>query len=198
MGYDAMLKHGQETGDHRAGGAPVQGGALVRSWSVAGDGGGNVWGQSPDGASLVPDLEAGGPGGLEGRGAAGPAAAAGSSAAGARGYGVARRPAGPRVPHRPLDPAPGGRAHPAPHWRAVSPGTCVVPAAETAVVAAAARAAGTRARRGGDSTVGGAAVAGRKKTPAASGPGSSSRTKAAFPSSPSSAGRGHPVARPLS
>jgi transposase len=37
-----------------------------------------------------------------------------------------------------------------------------------------------------------------KKTPAGSAPGSSSRTKAAFPSSPSSAGRGHPAARPLS
>src|SRR5262249_41135727 len=102
MGYDALLRPGQETGDRRAEGAPVRGGVRVCSRGLAGYGGRGVWGQPPDGR------------------AAGPPAPAGPSAVVARRHGLAPSAARPRVQYGPVDPAPRGRGDRAPHRGALS------------------------------------------------------------------------------
>src|SRR5262245_23051647 len=163
IGYDAMLRHGQKTGDRRAGGASVRGGAPVRSRGVAGRGGCEVWGQPADRALLVPDVETGRPGRSDGGRPAGPAASAGPSATGASRHRVAGRTACARVQDGPVDPAAHRRAHRAADRDPVSPGTCVVPAPAAELVAPATSPARAGARRGENSAVDGATLAGGKR-----------------------------------
>src|SRR4029450_545389 len=163
IGYDAMLGHGQKTGDCRTGSTSVCGGAPVRPGGGAGGSGREVWGQPADRAPVVSDVETGRSGRPDGGPSAGSAASTGPSATGPGRHGVAGWTAGARVQDGPVDPAAHRRAHRAAHRGPVSPGACVVPAPAAELVAPATGPARAGARRGGDSAVGARAVAAGKK-----------------------------------
>ena len=198
LGYDAMLGHGEKSRRGRAGSAPVRGGAPVCPGRVPGGGRPGLGRDAHDGVSMVSDLGAGGPGRPEGRRTVGPQAAPGSPATGPNRSGPPTRTHRPRVCDRPVDLAADRRGHRTADGAPVSPRSCLANLAAPELVAPAAGAPGGRARRGGNSPVGPGAVADGKKTPAASGPGLSSRTKAGSPSSRSSGGPGRHAARPPS
>src|ERR1700687_4505573 len=167
IGYDAMLRHGQDTtgtpGCGCVGSAPLQGRAAVCPRGRAGCGHARAGGESADRARLVSPVAPRGPAGIESGGPAGPEAAARPTAAGPGGDGPAPGAAAARLRHRPLDAAARGAGHRPIDGGSLSSGPRLVPLARAAVVAATARAARARAGRGGDSAVGPAPLARGKK-----------------------------------
>src|SRR5216684_709017 len=141
-------------------------------------------------------LEARGPAGAEGRGA-GRAQTEAQRRGGGRGRrGAPSRPGRAGVPHGSVDAAAGRGGHHATHGRPAPSRTRLADLAAAGVVPPASSPARAGAGRGGDRTVEDAALGAAKKTPAAATRGSSSKTKVASRSSPSSAGPGPPAARP--
>src|SRR5260370_31981155 len=170
IGYDAMLRHGQNTpgtpGCGRVGSAPLRGGAAVGAGHRASGRHAGAGGESADRASVVSPVAPRGPAGIESGGPAGPEAAARPTAAGPGGDGPAPGAAVARLRHRTLDAAARRDGHRPADRGPLSSGSRLVPLARAAVVAATARAAGARAGRGGDSAVGEPPLArGKKKRP---------------------------------
>jgi hypothetical protein len=190
-----MLRYGQTKRGRGVGSAPLRGGASVRPWGIAGDGGPRARGDRRCRASVVPDLAGGRQGGPEGGRPVGAQADAGPGATGPAGYGPAPWPVGPWVPDRSLDVAPDRHGARAVHRGPAPSGARVATPAEVELVAPTAGSASPRTRRAGNSAVDARAVAAGKKTPAPGTPGSSSRTKAGFRNSPWSAGPGRPGAK---
>jgi hypothetical protein len=178
------------TGFCCAGSSAVASGEAVRPRRVAGRSGPGVGRDDRGHQPLASGLADRGTDGAPGRRASWPQATARAQAVGddrARPAGGAR---GPRVQHRGLDAAPRGDADRTPDGRGPSSGPCLAAPAGDGLVAAASRPAGPGTRRSGDCAVEDAALGAAKKTPAGAARGSSSRTKAASPSSPWSAGCG--------
>src|SRR6266542_157391 len=167
IGYDAMLRHGQNTpgtpGCGRVGSAPLRGRAAVCAGHRASSRHAGAGGESPDGARVVSPVAPWGPAGLESGGPTGPEAAARPAPAGSGGDGAARGPATARFRHRSLDAAAGRDGHRPADRGPLSSGSRLVPLARAAVVAATTCAARPRAGRGGDSAVGPASLARGKK-----------------------------------
>lgn len=202
MGYDAMLRHGQNTtgttGCGGIGSAPVRGRPTVCAGHGASGRHAGAGGESADRARVVSPVAPRGPAGIESSRPAGSEAAARPAAAGPGGDGAAPGAATARLRHRPLDAAACRDGHRPADRGPLSSGPRLVPLARAAMVAATARAARARAGRGGDSAVGPAPLARSKKTPGASGPGSSSRPRAVSRSNPSSGAPGRRAGRPPS
>src|SRR6266496_6593442 len=167
IGYDAMLRHGQETtgtpGCGRVGSAPLRGGAAVCAGHRAGGRHAGAGGESADRASVVSPVAPRGLAGIESGGPAGPEAAARPAPTGPGGDGAAAGAAAARLRHRSLDAAARRDGHRSADRGSLSSGPRLVPLARAAVVAATARTARTRAGRGGDSAVGPAPLARSKK-----------------------------------
>src|SRR5262245_63790834 len=202
MGYHATLRYGNSawgaTGFRRVGSTTVGRGAPVRARRVAGGGGPHVGRDADDRLPLVCGLEGRRPAGPERRGASGPEAAVdGGGVAGLDGALRRGAPAHgfktdlwtlPRVAAV-IERRTGVRYHPGHvwyllrrlNWSLQRPARRARERDETAIRQ------WVRQRW--------PAV---KKRPAASGPGSSSRTKADSRRSPSFGGRGRPVAKPQS
>src|SRR2546427_2181055 len=115
IGYDAMLRHGQETtetpGCGRVGSAPLRGRAAVCAGHQASGRHAGAGGESADRASVVSPVAPRGPAGIESGGPAGPEAAARPAPAGPRGDGPAPGAATARLRHRTLDAAARGNGH---------------------------------------------------------------------------------------
>src|SRR5216683_4358831 len=169
IGYDAMLRHGQNTpgtpGCGRVGSAPLRGRAAVCAGHRASGRHAGAGGESADRASVVSPVAPRGPAGLESGGPAGAEAAARPAPTGPGGDSPARGAAAARLRHRSLDAAARGNDHRPADRGPLSSGPRLVPVAGAAVVAATARTARPRAGRGGDSAGGPAPLARSKKTP---------------------------------
>src|SRR5229473_826423 len=167
IGYDAMLRHGQNTpgtpGCGRVGSAPLRGRAAVCAGHRASGRHAGAGSESADRASVVSPVAPRGPAGIESGGPAGPEAAARPTPAGPGGDGPAPGAAVARLRHRTVDAAARGDGHRPADRGPLSSGSRLVPLARAAVVAAAARAARARAGRSGDSAVGPAPLARGKK-----------------------------------
>src|SRR2546430_4687623 len=169
IGYDAMLKHGQNMpgtpGCGCVGSAPLRGRAAVCAGHRASGRHAGAGSESADRASVVSPVAPRGPAGIESGGPAGPEAATRPAPAGPRGDGPAPGAAAARLRHRTVDAAPRGDG-PRPADRGpLSSRARLVPFARAAVVAATAHATRARAGRGGDSAVGGPPLARGKKKP---------------------------------
>jgi hypothetical protein len=202
IGYDAMLRDGHDTTGtprcRRVGSAPLRGRAPVCARCQADRGHARAGGESADRTRVVSPVAPRGPAGVESGRPAGPEAAARPAPAGPRGDGPAPGAAAARLRHGTLDTATRRDGHRPADRGPLSSRPRLVPLAGAAVVVATARPTRARAGRGGDSAVGPAPLARGKKTPAASGPGSSSRTRAASRSNPSSGAPGPRAGRPPS
>jgi len=186
-----MLKHAyNRTGFGRDGGASAESRAAVRAWRIASGGGEGVGSHPGQCPPLVPCVEGGGPSRSQRGGPRRPEAAVGCDAAGDGRTSAANGPARAWVQYRRVDPAARRRAHRAADRGPTPPRPCLAAAARAGVVAATADAASARTRRAGDRGVEDGALGAAKKTPGVDARGSSSRTKAASPSSRSSVGPG--------
>ncbi len=198
-----MLSHANlqsriPTGFCGIGSTPVSRRGIVCPRRVAGGGGAGV--ERDDGLrqSLASGVARHGPARPQGGGPRRTQTPPGAGRLGDGRAGVAGGTGGARLRHRGVDLAARGGRDRAPHRRRPSPGPCVARAARPGVVAATPRPARARAGRGRHCAVEERAVAAAKKTPSGSAPGSSSRTKAASRSTPSSVTRGRPAAKPRS
>jgi hypothetical protein len=145
--------------------------------------------------SLVLEVARRGKKGAAQGGSGGPQASSLTRAASRNRHGSATRAGGPRLFDRPMDAAAGGAVDRGSDGSALPLGACVADPASFGLDAPAPGPSGQGEKRQGDPPLDGGGVAAGKKTPAASAPGSFSRTRAAFRSDRRSDGRGRRGAR---